>query len=163
MFPKYCKYLKDYSWFKTKAINKNIIDVVGVKGNLMNTRDNSLDKFRIMGIEAKASYQDFLNGFCCQCENTYIIAPVGIIPVDKLPPKIGLIEVDLQNYSIKRTFRGFEFNGINTVKKCSSRKKELYKRNDIFRVDAFNTLKRIAYRSTVNDVFKNNEIVIKGL
>ncbi len=116
-----------------------------------------------MGIESKASYQDFLNGFCCQSEYTYIIAPVGVIPVEKLPKAIGLIEVNLKNYKIKRTRRGFEFKGIAYAKQCKSRKKELYKRDDIYRVDTFNILRRVAYRSTVNDLFKNNEIEIEGL
>lgn len=115
-----------------------------------------------MGIESKASYQDFLNGFCCQCEYTYIIAPVGVIPVDKLPQKIGLIEVDLENYTIRNRSK-FEFKGITTTKQCSSRKRELYKRDDIYRVDTFNVLRRIAYRNTVNDLFKKNEIKIIGL
>jgi len=116
-----------------------------------------------MGIEAKASYSDFLNGFCTQCEYTYIIAPVGIIPVDKLPKGVGLIECDISNYIIKNKFNKFEFIGINTVKQCSSRKKEMYKRDDIFRVDTFNVLRKIAYRNTVNDIFKKNEIEIEGL
>jgi len=86
-----------------------------------------------MGIEAKASYSDYLNGFCCQCEYTYIIAPIGIIPIEKLPPKIGIIEIDLKNYSIKQNRPGkFEFKGIETVKQCASRRKKMYKRNDIY-------------------------------
>ena len=93
----------------------------------------------------------------------YIIAPVGIIPVDKLPAKIGLIEVNIGNYTIKNKFNKFEFKGINTVKQCSSRRKEIYKRDDIFRIDTFNVLRRIAYRNTVNDIFKKNEIKIEGL
>lgn len=162
-FSKYCKYLKDYNWFKAKATSKSTIDVIGVKGNLLNVRENTVDKYKVMGIESKASYSDFLNGFCCQCEYTYIIAPKGIIPVSKLPDKIGLIEVDLENYTIKHTSQGFEFTGIETVKQCSSRKKELYKWDDIYRIDTFNILRKIAYRSTVNDIFKKNEITIKGL
>ena len=123
-----------------------------------------MNDFKVMGIEAKASYSDFLNGFCCQCEYTYIIAPVGIIPIDKLPKGIGLITIDLQNYSIKQNGIGkFEFKGIITVKQCSSRRKEMYKRDDIYRVDTFNVLRRITYRNTVNDIFKKNEIKIEGL
>lgn len=162
-FSKYCQYLKDYSWFKPKATSKNTIDVVGVKGNLLNLKENTVDKYKVMGIESKASYSDFLNGFCCQCEYTYVISPIGVIPLDKVPDKIGLIEVDLTNYTIRNTSRGFEFTGIQTTKQCSSRKKDIWKRNDIYRVDTFNVLRRIAYRSTVNDIFKKNEIVIKGL
>jgi len=117
-----------------------------------------------MGIEAKTSYSDFLNGFCCQCEYTYIIAPIGTIPIDKLPNRIGLIEIDLEKYSIKQNGIGkFEFKGIETVKQCSSRRKEMYKRNNIYLVDTFNTLRKIAYRNTVNDLFKKNEIEIQGL
>ena len=122
-----------------------------------------MDSYKVMGIEAKASYSDFLNGFCCQCEYTYVIAPVGIIPVDKLPKSIGLIEVALEKYTIKNKFNKFEFKGINTVKQCSSRRKEMYKRDDIFRIDTFNVLRKIAYRNTVNDIFKKNEIMIEGL
>lgn len=162
-FSKYCQYLKEYDWFKDKAVFKNTIDVVGVKGNFLNSRQNTVDKYKVMGYESKASYQDFLNGFCCQCEYTYVIAPKGIIPVDKIPAKIGLIEIDLENYTIKRNNRAFEFTGIETTKQCSSRKKELYKKDEIYRIHAFNVLKSVAYRSTVNDLFKNNEIMVKGL
>jgi len=123
-----------------------------------------VDNYKVMGIEAKASYSDFLNGFCCQCEYTYIIAPVGVILIDKLPKGIGLIEIDLEKYSIKQNRLGkFEFKGIETVKQCSSRRKEMYKRDDIYRVDTFNVLRKIAYRNTINDLFKKNEIKIGGL
>jgi hypothetical protein len=159
-FSKYCQYLKDYNWFKDKATRKTTIDVVGVKGNLLTLKENTVDKYKVMGIESKASYQDFLNGFCCQCENTYIIAPKGVIPVDKLPAKIGLIEVDLENYTIRNVARGFEFSGITTTKQCVSRRKDLWKRSDIYKVDTFNVLRRIAYRNTVNDLFKKSEIEI---
>lgn len=162
-FSKYSKFLSDYKWFNSKAVRKNTIDVVGVKGKLLNLKETTVDKYKVMGIESKASYQDFLNGFCCQCEYTYIIAPVGIIPVDKVPNKIGLIEVDLANYTIKRSAGKFEFTGVTYTKQCSSRKKDLWKRNDIYRVDTYNVLRRVAYRSTVNDLFKNNEIKIIGL
>jgi hypothetical protein len=161
-FSKYCTYLKNYNWFKPKASSKNIIDVIGVKGGLLNIRKNTVDDYKVLGIESKASYADFLNGFCCQCEYTYIIAPLGIIPVDKIPDKIGLIEVDLENYSIDIRRGKFEFTGIYTTKQCSSRKKDLYSRTDTFRVDTFNILKKIAYRSTINDIFKNNEIEVRG-
>lgn len=160
--PRYCNYLNEYNWFNKKATTKNIIDVVGIKGNMLNLRQNTVDKYKIMGIEAKASYQDFLNGFCCQCEYTYIIAPVGVIPINKIPDKIGLIEVDLKNYNIK-LWQKFIFNGIATVKQCVSRKKEIYKKEDIYKIDTFNILKKIAYRNTVNDIFKRNEIKIDGL
>ncbi len=59
--PRYCNYLNEYNWFNKKATTKNTIDVVGIKGNMLNLRQNTVDKYKIMGIEAKASYQDFLS------------------------------------------------------------------------------------------------------
>jgi len=130
---------------------------------MLNLRENTLDKYKVMGMEAKASYSDFLNGFCTQCEYTYVIAPVGVIPIDKLPPKIGLIEVNLTDYKIRLGSKFEMIKGITTVKQCASRRKEIYKRNDIYLVDTFNVLRKIAYRNTVNDLFKKNEIKIEGL
>jgi len=130
---------------------------------MLNLRDNTVDKYKVMGIEAKASYSDFLNGFCCQCEYTYVIAPVGIIPIDKLPPKIGLIEVNLTDYKIRLGSKFEMIKGITTVKQCASRRKDIYKRNDIYLIDTFNVLRKIAYRNTVNDLFKKSEIKIEGL
>lgn len=156
--------LKNYGWFNKDAISKNIIDTIGAKNKYCYKKIQ--DGCKIMGIEAKASYQDYLNGFCCQCEYTYIIAPVGIIPVDKIPLRIGLIEVDLDNYVIDNSVRNktFCFKGIETVKQCLSRKKQIYEgNNNRYIIDTLNILKSIAYRSTVNDLFKNNEIEIRGL
>jgi len=130
---------------------------------MLNLRENTLDKYKVMGMEAKASYSDFLNGFCTQCEYTYVIAPVGVIPIDKLPPKIGLIEVNLTDYKIRLGSKFEMIKGITTVKQCASRRKEIYKRNDIYLIDTFNVLRKIAYRSTVNDIFKKSEIKIEGL
>ena len=130
---------------------------------MLNLRENTLDKYKVMGMEAKASYSDFLNGFCTQCEYTYVIAPVGVIPIDKLPPKIGLIEVNLTDYKIRLGSKFEMIKGITTVKQCASRRKEIYKRNDIYLIDTFNVLRKIAYRSTVNDIFKKSEIRIEGL
>jgi len=160
----YNHYLKDYNWFKPGAITKRIIDVVGIKGSYIGIKKDILDNYKVMGIEAKASYQDYLNGFCCHCDYTYIIVPKGVIPVDKLPKKIWLIEINLEKYKIKigRT-RNFEFKGIETVKQCSSRRKELLKRKDIYSNKLINTLRDIANRSTINDIYKNPEIKIEGL
>jgi len=130
---------------------------------MLNLKENTVDKYKVMGIEAKVSYSDFLNGFCCQCEYTYIIAPIGIIPIEKLPPKIGLIEVNLTDYKIRLGSKFEMIKGITTVKQCASRRKDIYKRNDIYLVDTFNILRKIAYRNTVNDIFKKNEIKIEGL
>ena len=46
------------------------------------------------GVEAKASLQDFRSGFCTEANYCYVIAPKGIVPVDEVPKRIGLVEVD---------------------------------------------------------------------
>jgi hypothetical protein len=153
------QYLKNYN-FKPSALRKNIIDTIGLKTNNISLRKPNYSKIKVMGIEAKASLSDYKNGFCTNCEYLYIITPKGIIPKEKIPKNIGLIEVDLDNYKIKQGRSGFEFTGIETVIQAKSRKKELYKGEQTFSVKMFNVLRSIAYRSTVNDLFKNNEIEV---
>lgn len=57
------------------------------------------DVYQIRGIEAKATYADFKNGFCVMPEYSYIIAPIGLIPVRELPSKVGLLELNIEEYS----------------------------------------------------------------
>lgn len=127
------KYLNDYKQFNNKKLHKSRIDVVGL--NLKGTfysyvpyRKKDIEKgkdiiykeplFKSMGIEAKVSLSDFKNGFNTKCEKTYIIAPKGVIPLELIPKNIGLIEVDLNNYSIKDEQGRFIFEGINEVIKA---------------------------------------------
>lgn len=145
--------------FPRSCFHKNIIDVAGVKTSGWN--GGHIPKMRLMGIEAKASLSDFRNGYCTACEYTYIIAPIGIIPVSKIPQYIGLIEVDLQNYKISRT-GGELIDGITRTIKAKSRlatRFEGKEQRQNWTVDQF---RRIAYRASVENVFNNARINLEG-
>ncbi|PGK51209.1 hypothetical protein CN918_25815 [Priestia megaterium] len=58
------------------------------------------DHYELRGIEVKVSYQDFKNGFNMLPEYTYVLAPVGIVPKNELPDKVGLLEFDFDSYQI---------------------------------------------------------------
>jgi len=156
-------YLNQFKQFKPNAKNKIIIDTIGIHEGYWWGNEIKLKNAKIMGIEAKASYNDFLNGFCCHCEYTYIIAPVGIIPIKKLPPKIGLIEIDLKNYSITDATKGFIFKGIKIAKQCQSRKSEIYKTDIQYKVFYVSVINKIARQHTTRNIYKKNEIKIEDL
>lgn len=59
-------------------------------------------QFTINSVEAKASLSDFRNGFCVSAELSYIIAPKGIIPLEEVPLKVGLIEFDFDKFHEKK-------------------------------------------------------------
>lgn len=88
----------------SKGNSKNTIDVVGVKkitpfvkgiGHLPSYYD-------VKGIEAKASLADYKNGFCQASMYSYVITPINTIPIELIPDKIGFIEVDFNNFYIKK-------------------------------------------------------------
>jgi len=78
---------------------KEIIDCVGIKKVRIAPRKFHYD---IKGIEAKASLSDFKNGFCCAPAMSYIISTVNTIPIELIPKDIGLIEVDLDIFELKK-------------------------------------------------------------
>lgn len=171
-------YLSDYKQFKPESINKNIIDVLGLqlKGTFYYScgwnSDNYYFKdpiFKSIGIESKASLEDFKNGFCCTPEKVYIIAPKGIIPLDLIPKNIGLIEVDLLNYKIKQSVsREFEFEEITEVVKPKIRIDDRFIEkikpieNPYYQHWCNDLLRYIAYVKTNQDLYKNNQIIIES-
>lgn len=72
--------------------------------------------YQIRGIEAKATYSDFKNGFCMMPEYSYVIAPIGVVPAKELPQKVGLLEFDLEGYSLKNEIDKWE-NYLSVTKK----------------------------------------------
>lgn len=56
------------------------------------------EEYAMWSVESKASYSDFKNGFSMCAEYSYVIAPKGIIPVNELPVKVGLLEFDFDKY-----------------------------------------------------------------
>lgn len=175
------KYLNTYKQFNNKKLYKSRIDVVGLnlKGTFYSCipyrKEDTIKNgevvykeplFKSIGIEAKVSLSDFKNGFSTKCERTYIIAPKGIIPIDLIPDKIGLIEVDLNNYSIKNEYHKFIFEGIvETIKPKINldprfKLRDKPKDNKEYQHFCKDILRFIAYRYSIDDLYKKNEIVI---
>jgi hypothetical protein len=171
------QYLLDYPQFKKEVLYKNMIDVVGLQnkgtfyfGQHWGHNEVSLDepKWRVIGIEAKASLEDFKNGFCCTPERTYIIAPKGIIPIKLIPKDIGLFEVDLDNYNIEQTQEGFTFTGVYETIKAKTRIDNYFIENTkpidnkYYQHWCKDLLRYIAYTKTNYDIYKDNKIIIQG-
>lgn len=137
--------------------NHNTIDVIGARTN--GWRNGIIPRITLMGMEAKASRADFRNGYCTACEYTYIIAPIGIVPLEELIPGVGLIEVDLSKYQIG-SWNGIWHKGIETIVKAESRLASRFEsktERDKWAIDQF---RRIAYRASVENVFTNARIEI---
>lgn len=105
----YDTYLYNYDQFNEHKKSKSIIDIIGIShgGDLGEMsleytykKKDKRPNIKSWGIEAKATLSDFKNGFNTACEKVSIITPKGIIPIELVPPKIGLIEVDLETYKI---------------------------------------------------------------
>jgi hypothetical protein len=104
------------------------------------------------------------------CERIYIIAPKGIIPIELLPPKIGLIEVNLKDYKIVYNNKDnkFEFSGINEVVKARSYLDEYFGKNKVKAKDnkkyqqwCKQMLRMIGSRYTIDGLFKKYEINVE--
>lgn len=141
-----------------KMYHKNVIDVVGAE--TCNWRNGNVSKIRMMGFEAKVSKSDFRNGYCTACENTYIIAPKGIIPVEELVDGIGLVEVDLQNYKIGKWGTEIWTDGIKVPVKAKSRLAARFDTKEDRQKWAVEQFKRIAYRASSECLWKQSSIQI---
>lgn len=143
---------------------KSVMDVVGVKkiGKFIPGRGYEC-YYDVRGIEAKASISDFKNGFCCAPSLTYIIAPIGIIPVDLLPEKIGLIEVDFADFSMKKLSNKISgMNGINLTAKAKRRIDRRFKDQEAYRRWCQDMLETVAYRCSQELLFWRNAIEFEG-
>ena len=131
--------------------NKSIIDVLGM------TR-----KFEVYGVEAKASLSDYRNGFCACMPYTYIICPKDVIPIEEIPPYIGLIYVDIPNFHVV----GYgNIHGLEVVKGARKRIDKRWLTNDVFdekryyaTVDKWYDY--IAYRNTIQSVYNRSYLPI---
>lgn len=162
-------YLNQYDQFNKNKLDKSIIDTIGliVQGGFSPRKE---PVFKSIGIEAKVSLADFKNGFYTMCERIYIIAPKGIIPIELLPPKIGLIEVNLKDYKIVYNNKDnkFEFSGINEVVKARSYLDEYFGKNKVKAKDnkkyqqwCKQMLRMIGSRYTIDGLFKKYEINVE--
>lgn len=144
-----------YSEFKNgfgRNKHKSVIDVLGM------TR-----KFQCYGVEAKASLADYRNGFCACMPYTYIICPKDVIPISELPPKIGLIYVDIPNFHVV----GYgDIRGVEVVRGARKRidSRWLDKDGNFDEERYYRTVDKwydyIAYRNTVMSVYNRSELPI---
>ena len=80
----------------------------------------------------------------------YIIAPMGIIPLDKIPENIGLIEIDFENFNMWQGGRSpISFDGLYVTKKTRKNKRNIENRDK--RVGQM--IEEIARRSTTEMMF----------
>jgi hypothetical protein len=105
--------------------NHYIIDILGLEWEYLPPLPD--DKYKTnkkeisRGIEIKVSRVDFKNGFVHHgCNFNYILVPKGLIQPDEVHTDVGIIELDIENFSIgleKLPFRGYILNGINLIRK----------------------------------------------
>ena len=143
--------------------SRNVIDAVGVKkvGKLIpNSGFKYHNYWSMCGMEAKASLSDFRNGFCTAPALTYVIAPSGIIPHDEIPPKIGLIEVDVPNVVIKKQVNKIDsINGVKIAVRARTRIDSRFNHDkEHYRKWCEEMLEQISYRTTSELLFWRNVI-----
>jgi hypothetical protein len=80
----------------------------------------SVKRYRdiIRGIEIKVSRSDFKNGFIQSgCSYHYLMTPRGLVAQSEVPRGIGLIEVDVENFSWRRYNMLYLFSGLEVTRK----------------------------------------------
>ena len=141
---------------KEEKHRKDIIDCVGLKKV---SEGRGKFHYDIKGIEAKASLSDYKNGFCCSPAYTYIISTINTIPIELLPKDIGLIEVDLDIFELKKYSQKIsDMKGVSLVRKARKRIDSRFKSEEKYRKWCQDSLERIAYRSSSELLFWRNFI-----
>lgn len=141
---------------KEKKHSKNIIDCVGLKKI---SEGRGKFHYDMKGIEAKASLNDFNNGFCCAPAMQYIICPVNTISLDILPDTIGCIEVNLDIFELKKYSQKIsDMKGVSLVRKARKRIDSRFKSEEKYRKFCADCLDRVAYRSSSELLFWRNYI-----
>jgi len=135
---------------------KEIIDCVGLK-KISDGRGKY--HYDVKGIEAKASLSDYNNGFCCASAMSYVISTVNTIPINLLPPSIGLIEVDFDIFELKKYSQRIpDMQGVELVKRAKRKIDSRFKSEEAYRKWCEKCLERVAYRSSSELLFWRNFI-----
>ena len=143
-----------------KWSRKNIVDCVGLKKV---SQGRGKFYYDMKAIEAKASLSDYKNGFCGACAKTYIITTPNTIPIELLPRKIGLIEVDLDILKLKKWSQKIpDMQGVNLVRQVNKRIDSRFKDEEAYRKWCQESLERVAYRSSSELLFWRNYIEFSG-
>jgi hypothetical protein len=130
-----------------RPTRKQVIDVVGLNCSNYNWRGKCLS----IGMEAKVSLNDFKNGFCTKCDRTYVIAPVGVIPIELVPKDIGLIEVDFEKY---KPTDMFDMSAVQETRIAKRRKVQQ---------DYINLVYSIANRFTNEDLYTRCQLKLYAI
>jgi hypothetical protein len=92
----------------------------------------------------------------------YIISPINTIPIDQIPISIGLIEVDLDNFQLKKYSQKIsDMKGVNLVRKAKKRIDSRFKDEETYRKWCAGLLESVAYRCGSELLFWRNYIELK--
>jgi hypothetical protein len=145
-------------------MKKDIIDAAGIKKKNIGRSSNWTTNYQwsMCGMEAKASLNDFRHGFCSAPALTYIITTKGTIPLEEIPDKIGLIEVDFDKLVINQYMMSkSRIEGVNIVKRARTRIDSRFASKEQYYNWCKNKMESIAYRSTIESLFWRNIISLK--
>ena len=135
---------------------KDIIDCVGIRKV---SEGRGKFHYDMKGIEAKASLNDFKNGFCAASAYTYIISTMNTIPIELLPPKIGFIEINFDILELKKWSQKIpDMKGVTLVRNAKKRIDSRFKDELAYRKWCAESLERVAYRCGSELLFWRNYI-----
>lgn len=115
----------EVSVYPLRALNEQdhhrIIDLCGIGDkytDYASRRENDPTSFRILrGIEIKISRGDFKNGFIhTGCNYHYLLVPKGLVNKSEVDTKIGIIEYDQENFSVKKVQMKYWFKGFDIIR-----------------------------------------------
>lgn len=153
----------DGVWYRQRNDRKrtgahDIIDVVGVEIKNEYSKVGGEYRKRIVynmrGVEVKASYQDFRNGFCTVPDYMYVAAPKGVVPKDKVPTNIGLLEIDMDELEIIVSPK-VAVSGLEVTKRCTKNMAAKFDDEEEHRRFCSGLVYGIARANTNEILFKN--------
>jgi|AntRauTorckE6833_2_1112554.scaffolds.fasta_scaffold03967_9 hypothetical protein len=123
---------------------KQITDVIGMTVRGRKKRRTAFN------IEVKVSKEDFKAGYTLAGDYNYIMAPKNVLTRDDMPPKVGLVEVDLDKLN-------FELDGVQSIKNATKMHEEVVKfRNNYYKQSYYNFLESQVIGSLTNEIIYNN-------
>ena len=129
--------VKVYVWGQRDWSNKQdrhwAIDLFGIRHKYLpitkqytNDEGYKVNKIPILdGIEIKTSRADFKKGFIhTGCHYNYLLTPQGLVKKNEVHKDIGIIEVDLKNFQLKKyspPYSGFDLRGVKYIRTAKGR------------------------------------------
>ena len=117
--------MRESLYYANKLDRHTVIDLLGVGRKYIpltkqvkdekGYRESSFDVLR--GIEIKVSRADFKRGFIqTGCNYNYLMFPKGLIERDEVPKGVGVIAVDVDNFSWSKHGTRYYLKGIETLR-----------------------------------------------